>query len=283
MILKHRKQATIRLISGSILFLVGMITLGCYRSLQPTPGSLAPLVGIVGTMLSITGYLLYVFGCVDLLKAKGYDSSVSLAFLIPAFCCCLFFIFFAAPIILFGLTDKTNSPSRAARPMSRPNRSAKPLVSDYSPIPVAGRAVVSDSSSKNRPAASQHSDFFKAILGIGGGLALTSAAQAGSYVFDPQNRLIALWVILALFTWPVMGFGEYHFARHRGYNGAAGVGLLLVASVFSMFLILLLGVHATRKPFVFLLIHLFVAAFPIAVLLALPRKNFYPNKMKNRK
>jgi len=249
--------------------------------MQPASGGLAPLTGFAGTILCITGYLLYVFGCVDLLKAKGYDSSVSLAFLIPAFCCCLFFIFFAAPIILFGLTDKTKQRQRERHLVRRPNKSAEPPVFDRSPKLVAAAGL--DSSGIDQPAASQRPNFLKAILGIGAGLALTAVAQTGSYVFDPQDRLLALWVILALLSWPVMSFGEYHFARHRGYNGAAGVGLLLVAIILSMFLILLLGVHATRKPFVFLLIHFFDAAFPVAVLLALPGKNFYSHKMKGRK
>jgi len=54
----------------------------------------------------IIGYLIFVFGCADLLKAKGYDSSMGLAFVIPALCCGLGFIFIAPLIIVFGLKDK---------------------------------------------------------------------------------------------------------------------------------------------------------------------------------
>lgn len=75
--------------------------------MQPASGGIRSFVGFAGTVLCLIGYLCYTFGCVDLLKAKGYDSSVSLAFIIPAFCCSFCFMFLAAPIILFGLKDKT--------------------------------------------------------------------------------------------------------------------------------------------------------------------------------
>jgi hypothetical protein len=73
---------------------VGAHTVGCR------------VAGFIGVVSAIIGYLIYVFGCVDLLKAKGYDSSVSLAFVIPALCCNLAFILFA-PIIILTLKDKT--------------------------------------------------------------------------------------------------------------------------------------------------------------------------------
>jgi hypothetical protein len=123
----------------------------------------------------------------------------------------------------------------------------------------------------------------KVILGIGGGLMLTAAAQIGRFGFDPQGKLQALWIILALLSKPAMGFGVYHFARHRGYSGGAGVGLFICALIFSMFLILLFGIRGGHMPFVFISLDLFDAGFPVAVLLALPRKNFGPRRIKNRK
>jgi hypothetical protein len=118
----------------------------------------------------------------------------------------------------------------------------------------------------------------KAIIGIGVGLALMGIQITGRFAFDTQNTLQALWVILAFSAWPVIGWGSFHFAKARGYAGGAGGGLFMLALLFYVFL-----VHGTRNPYVYALGTFFVAAFPVAVLLALPRKNIRPSQSRRNK
>jgi hypothetical protein len=111
----------------------------------------------------------------------------------------------------------------------------------------------------------------KVILGISIGLALMGVSITGRFFFDPQNTHQAIWVTLAFSSWPAIGWGSFHFARWRGYAGAAGGGLFILALPFFVFL-----VHGTHSPYAYALGTIFVAAFPVAVLLALPRKDGRP-------
>jgi apolipoprotein N-acyltransferase len=122
----------------------------------------------------------------------------------------------------------------------------------------------------------------KVILGFGLGLFLSIFAQAGRYVFDPKGHFPALWTILELLSKPVMGYGAWHFAKQRGYTGGAGVGLFVVAVIVALVLILSFGPPRGQLPFVFVFFDLFYVGFPVAVLLALPRKNFKPKRAKSR-
>ena len=97
MILIYRKEAVIRLALGFGMLLIGLIIAGV-----TSHGDSRQLGGFIGVTLAIIGFLVFVFGCCDLLKAKGYDSSVIVVFLVSALCCSPF-IFLAPLIILFGL------------------------------------------------------------------------------------------------------------------------------------------------------------------------------------
>ena len=107
MIPKYRNKAFLRLGIGFVLLIIGAIGLGIAqeRAIQAT--SFNRLAGFVCVVCGIIGYVVYVFGCSDLLKAKGYDGSLALGFIIPAFCCSLAFLLLAPPIILFAFKDKT--------------------------------------------------------------------------------------------------------------------------------------------------------------------------------
>jgi len=102
MITKYRNKGLLRLIVG-----FGLVTVGLIIGIGTTHGEHKQIGGFIGVVSGIIGFLIYVFGCADLLKAKGYDSSVSLAFIVPAFCCSGVFLFLAPPVILFALKDKT--------------------------------------------------------------------------------------------------------------------------------------------------------------------------------
>ena len=103
MIQKYRNKGAIRLALGFGLMFIGMIVV-----VATNHSDSGQLGGFIGWVSVIVGYLIYLFGCADLLKAKGYDTSLALAFIIPALCCHLAFVFFAPPVIIFGLKDKTN-------------------------------------------------------------------------------------------------------------------------------------------------------------------------------
>jgi hypothetical protein len=104
MITKYRNRAALRLSIGFCMFFGGLCVVVLTQH-----GPSERIGGFFGVVSGGVGYLLFVFGCVDLLKAKGYDSSISLAFIIPAVCCSLAFIFFAPLVIIFGLQDKTKN------------------------------------------------------------------------------------------------------------------------------------------------------------------------------
>ena len=85
--------------------------------------------GFIGVTLAIIGFLVFVFGCSDLLKAKGYDSGLIVAFLAFALCCSPF-IFLAPLIIIFGLKDKTQQRDRMTRPNTSLTKSTKNHLAD---------------------------------------------------------------------------------------------------------------------------------------------------------
>jgi hypothetical protein len=104
MITKYRNKGLVKLGAG-----ISLILLGVFVGIASAHSEYRQLGGFVGVVSGIFGLLLYIFGCTDLLKAKGYDSSMALAFIIPALCCTGAYIFFAPPIILFVMKDKTRS------------------------------------------------------------------------------------------------------------------------------------------------------------------------------
>jgi hypothetical protein len=135
-----------------------------------------------------------------------------------------------------------------------------------------------------RPASAQTSgqkemqrDLTKAIIGIGGGLILATIAATGMYL-DSQWHFPFLWFPIILLAWPCVAWGSFHFARYRGYEGAAGCGLFALGMPIYLFL-----VHRSHKTLVYVLGFAFVAALPLAVLLALPQKAKRPGRYKRRK
>jgi hypothetical protein len=113
----------------------------------------------------------------------------------------------------------------------------------------------------------ERSNMKKAIIGIGAGLVLSGIAITGIYFLDRPKKYVALWIILSLLSWPILGWGAGHFAKYRGYTGAVGCSLTGLAFFIELFI-----VFRTHSPWVSALGVLFVASFPIAVILALPRK-----------
>jgi hypothetical protein len=112
----------------------------------------------------------------------------------------------------------------------------------------------------------------KVILGLAIGLLLNYGAMVGHHGFDPKSKLRALWIILTLCSWPFMGWGAYHFAIFRGYAGSVGASLAFLAAVmFSVMYGILFHRHFMPLA-VHIILAAFVAAFPIAVLLAMPDK-----------
>jgi len=102
MIPKYRNKAIIRTISGFVIVFVGFFALGATAK-----GDLAQLGQFICIVANIVGCLICAFGCVDLLKAKGYESNMMMAFLIPGMCCSFVFVLVAPLVIIFVLKDKT--------------------------------------------------------------------------------------------------------------------------------------------------------------------------------
>ncbi len=117
----------------------------------------------------------------------------------------------------------------------------------------------------------------KAILGIGGGLALAGIAITCGPFFDPRHHLAGLWLVLSLLAWPVAAWGEQHFAKVRGYNAAMGCGLFALALPIYIFL-----VHRSHKPLVYAVGFAFAVSLPVVVLLALPEKNRRARRYRKR-
>jgi hypothetical protein len=69
----------------------------------------------IGIILTIVSTVICLLGCSEMLQAKGYDTSMMLAFLIPGICCSGVFILIAPFVIIFGLKDKTRNRSRRRR------------------------------------------------------------------------------------------------------------------------------------------------------------------------
>lgn len=104
MITRYRNKGLIRLAISFCLEIIAFIVgVGSYNT------DWHKLGGFIGVVSFIIGAMIYAFGCTDLLRAKGYDSSMSLAFMIPAFCCSNSLIIIAPIIIIFVLKDKTKN------------------------------------------------------------------------------------------------------------------------------------------------------------------------------
>jgi len=110
MIPKYRNKAIVRTVSGFVIVVFGFFILGITAK-----GELAQLGQFICVVSNIIGCLICAFGCVDLLKAKGYESDMLLAFLIPGICCSGVFILVAPAVIIFGLKDKTKEHSQRRR------------------------------------------------------------------------------------------------------------------------------------------------------------------------
>jgi len=117
----------------------------------------------------------------------------------------------------------------------------------------------------------------KTIIGIGCGAILSGIAIAGVY-FDPQHTHSTVWVILSLVSWVILAWGAGEFAKHRGYSGAVGYSLMALGLFMELFF-----VFRSHNPWIFVLGFIYVASFPIAILLALPQKYGHPNRSKKRR
>jgi hypothetical protein len=102
MIPKYRNKAIKKTIIGFVIVVFGLFMFGATAK-----GEWRQLGQFLCIVSNIIGCLICAFGCVDLLKAKGYDSDMMLAFLIPGICCSLVFVLVAPAVIIFGLKDKT--------------------------------------------------------------------------------------------------------------------------------------------------------------------------------
>jgi hypothetical protein len=79
-----------------------------------------------GIILIILGMLVYLFGLVDLAKAKGYESSVAAAVMfVCVLCLPIVSLFVVTPIVLFVLKDK-NRRYRRHEPRRRAPTDAVP-------------------------------------------------------------------------------------------------------------------------------------------------------------
>jgi len=103
MIAKYRNRAIARTAIGFGCFVLGISALAA-------AGRPANNFGIACFTLSgIAGMIFYIWGCIDLAKAKGYGSAQVAAIIIVGGLCCNLLIIFAPLIILFGLEDKTSA------------------------------------------------------------------------------------------------------------------------------------------------------------------------------
>src|SRR5580692_1277271 len=102
MIQRYKKKAITRMVTGGLIILLTFI-IGAVLMEQ----NLQDLGGFFLITGNLVGGIVFLFGCTDLLKAKGYESQMILAFLIPGLCCSLIFVLFAPFIIIFCLKDKT--------------------------------------------------------------------------------------------------------------------------------------------------------------------------------
>lgn len=116
----------------------------------------------------------------------------------------------------------------------------------------------------------------KTIIGVSCGAAFSGIAIAGVF-FDPQHTHSSLWVIFSIFSWVVLAWGVGQFAKHRGYSRAVGYSLMALGLFME-----LIFVFRNHSPWVFALGFVYVASFPIAILLALPQKYGHPNRSKKR-
>jgi hypothetical protein len=104
MIQKLRNKGLIRLGLGFGLMFVAVVLAGALA--QTSARNLGYALGII---LAIIGTLIYLFGLVDLAKAKGYDSSIAaVTMLVCLLCLPIISLFVVTPVVLFVLKDKTH-------------------------------------------------------------------------------------------------------------------------------------------------------------------------------
>jgi hypothetical protein len=106
----------------------------------------------------------------------------------------------------------------------------------------------------------------KAAIGFGASFVFLMIPAVGIF-FDPQRKLLWLWVLLFFSTMPAVGWGAAHLARARGYPSGGGCGLCVVGYLVSGFL----GT-TSPNPVAFAVGVSFMISLPIVVLLVLPNK-----------
>jgi|HubBroStandDraft_5_1064220.scaffolds.fasta_scaffold480714_2 hypothetical protein len=104
MIQKYYKKGVIQVAVSIGLFIIGFFILGSTYA-----GNYKNLGECLCVILSLISTVIGLFGCSELLRAKGYDTSIMLAFLIPGICCSGVFILLAPFVIIYGLKDKTRN------------------------------------------------------------------------------------------------------------------------------------------------------------------------------
>ena len=102
MIQKYYKKGIIQ-----VAVSIGLIVCGVFIMGSTYNGHYKNLGTCICIILSIISTVICLFGCSDLLKAKGYDTSIMLAFLIPGICCSAVFIMLAPLVIIYGMKDRT--------------------------------------------------------------------------------------------------------------------------------------------------------------------------------
>lgn len=107
MIQKHYKKGMLLVCCSVITAVVGVMILGLLMG-----GNYRKFGECACVLLSLFGVVMSLFGCSELLLAKGYDTSMMLAFLIPGICCSGIFILVAPFVIIYGLEDKTKRRDR---------------------------------------------------------------------------------------------------------------------------------------------------------------------------
>jgi hypothetical protein len=107
MIDKYFKKGVIQ-----VALSVGLFMTACFICGITHHGSYEDLGTFIAVILCIVSTVISLFRCSELLKAKGYETSIMLAFLIPGICCSGVFILLAPFVIIYGLKDKTRNRSR---------------------------------------------------------------------------------------------------------------------------------------------------------------------------
>jgi len=106
----------------------------------------------------------------------------------------------------------------------------------------------------------------RAITGLVLGIVIAALGAVMAYV-ELQRGKASLWLLLVIAAMPLLAWGSANLAQYRGYPGAAGYGLFILAFFVSGF------IGLTRSPLTVGFAFLFMGLMPPVVLLALPRKS----------